>query len=270
MPENTKENATAGPAFSPAASPVSTKIPVPMITPTPKTVSCKGPSSFRSWCSDSSVSAIDCSIVFVRVRFMLVSLPSLPRMGPSRTTRRHFAEECPAPLVPKRQDPDSGPQPPPETARGHPLAAVRRHPRVEPVGRGRPLPCLDPEPTPQRAPSGVDTGRGAGSPLRDPPAARCTGSGADLVPLEQESASGPARRRLLLRPDPDPARRGAVARVDAPRGAAGVRPASGAVPRVPLGAPAVHRVPQAPAGALVPGEGPTGQVAGHHRLWDRL
>ena len=42
MPANTKDSATAGPAFAPAASPVSTKMPVPITTPTPKTVSCSG------------------------------------------------------------------------------------------------------------------------------------------------------------------------------------------------------------------------------------
>jgi len=58
-------------------------MPVPMITPTPKTVSWSGPSSLRSWCSDSSVSAIDCSIVFVRDRFM----PYLHLGWPQMTVR---------------------------------------------------------------------------------------------------------------------------------------------------------------------------------------
>src|SRR3954470_18428733 len=89
MPENTNESAIAGPALAPAASPVSTKIPVPMITPTPKTVSWIGPSSLRSWCSDSSVSAMDCSMVFVRNRFMLHLCSSGPgqfQHGPEPTS----------------------------------------------------------------------------------------------------------------------------------------------------------------------------------------
>ena len=45
MPATTNDSATAGPAFSPAASPVSTKMPVPMTTPTPKTVRSRADSS---------------------------------------------------------------------------------------------------------------------------------------------------------------------------------------------------------------------------------
>jgi len=69
MPAATNERAIAGPAIVPAALPVRTKIPVPMITPIPITVRSIGPSARRSRRSGSSVSAIDCSTVFVRSRF---------------------------------------------------------------------------------------------------------------------------------------------------------------------------------------------------------
>jgi hypothetical protein len=49
-----------------AAMPVSTKMPVPMMTPMPKTVRSQADRSFLSLCWDSSVSRIDCSIDFVR------------------------------------------------------------------------------------------------------------------------------------------------------------------------------------------------------------
>jgi hypothetical protein len=49
-----------------AAIPVRTKMPVPMMTPMPKTVRSQADRSFLSLCSDSSVSRIDCSIDLVR------------------------------------------------------------------------------------------------------------------------------------------------------------------------------------------------------------
>ena len=55
--------------------PVSTKIPVPMITPMPKMVRSQADRSFLSLCSDSSVSLIDCSIDFVRSTPMSASSP---------------------------------------------------------------------------------------------------------------------------------------------------------------------------------------------------
>src|SRR5690606_2071188 len=62
------DSATAGPALSRATCPVSTKMPVPTITPTPKTVRSSGPSARRSRCVGSSVPRIDCSTDFVRSR----------------------------------------------------------------------------------------------------------------------------------------------------------------------------------------------------------
>ncbi len=60
-----------------AAVPVSTKMPVPMITPTPKTVRSSADSDFRSACSGSSVSWIDCSTFFVLKSVLLTGLPPL-------------------------------------------------------------------------------------------------------------------------------------------------------------------------------------------------
>ncbi len=60
-PATTNASETAGPAFSLATLPVRTKMPVPMMTPTPKTVRSKHDSNFFSACSSSSVSKIDCS-----------------------------------------------------------------------------------------------------------------------------------------------------------------------------------------------------------------
>ncbi len=58
----------AGPVMSPAVDAVTVKMPAPITTDTPNTQRCHQLSSFRSWVSGSSVSAIDCSIVFVRQR----------------------------------------------------------------------------------------------------------------------------------------------------------------------------------------------------------
>src|SRR2546426_3341973 len=46
------ETGTAGPAYRAAATPVSTKIPAPIIAPTPSAVRCSGPSVRRSDRSD--------------------------------------------------------------------------------------------------------------------------------------------------------------------------------------------------------------------------
>src|SRR6185295_10135794 len=46
-PEATNDSIRAGPVLSWAATPVSTKMPVPMTAPTPRAVSCSGPSTRR-------------------------------------------------------------------------------------------------------------------------------------------------------------------------------------------------------------------------------
>jgi hypothetical protein len=66
MPASTNDREMAGPALVAAAMPVSTKMPVPMMTPMPKTVRSRADRSFLSWCSGSSVSRIDCSTDLVR------------------------------------------------------------------------------------------------------------------------------------------------------------------------------------------------------------
>jgi hypothetical protein len=59
------ESVIAGPALVLATVPVTTKIPAPMITPTPKISRSRTPRSFFNRCSGSSVSAMDCSTDFV-------------------------------------------------------------------------------------------------------------------------------------------------------------------------------------------------------------
>src|SRR4051794_37948051 len=88
MPAKTKDKATAGPAWTPAAFPVRTKMPVPITTPTPNTVRSSALSRLRSWCSGSSVSAMDCSIVLVRQRFTsITSSPGARTAAPLRVHR---------------------------------------------------------------------------------------------------------------------------------------------------------------------------------------
>src|SRR4051812_24353884 len=58
--------ATAGPESVLATSPVSTKMPVPMMTPTPKTVRSSAERCLRSWCSGSSVSRMESSTDLIR------------------------------------------------------------------------------------------------------------------------------------------------------------------------------------------------------------
>src|SRR5215470_3980400 len=63
----TNESVSAGPALSCAAIPVSTKMPVPMMQPTPKLVSSIGPSTRRSRFSpDISSSSSDNGLVAKR------------------------------------------------------------------------------------------------------------------------------------------------------------------------------------------------------------
>ena len=66
MPATTNENATAGPAVVFATTPVSTKMPVPMITPTPNTVRSRPDRCRLSRCSGSSVSLIESSTDLIR------------------------------------------------------------------------------------------------------------------------------------------------------------------------------------------------------------
>ncbi len=51
MPAVTNDSISAGPVLSCAATPVRTKIPVPMMAPTPRLVSDTGPRTRRSRCS---------------------------------------------------------------------------------------------------------------------------------------------------------------------------------------------------------------------------
>src|SRR3954462_12073657 len=75
MPAITKLIATAGPESVLATSPVSTKMPVPMITPTPKTVRSRAERFFLSWWSGSSVSRIDSSTLLTRALLVATGTP---------------------------------------------------------------------------------------------------------------------------------------------------------------------------------------------------
>src|SRR5207244_4920917 len=71
MPASTMESGTAGPAYSAAATPVSTKIPAPMIAPTPSAVRWSGPRVRLSERSDStSASARSTAMDLVANRVM--------------------------------------------------------------------------------------------------------------------------------------------------------------------------------------------------------
>src|SRR3989442_4381359 len=66
MPASTIESTIAGPACCAAASPVSTKMPVPMIAPMPSVTRLRGPSTrFRECSPVAAASALSCSIDFV-------------------------------------------------------------------------------------------------------------------------------------------------------------------------------------------------------------
>src|SRR5207244_457194 len=66
MPASTIERTIAGPACSAAASPVSTKMPVPMIAPMPRVTRLTGPSTRLSeWSPVCAASAVNCSIDLV-------------------------------------------------------------------------------------------------------------------------------------------------------------------------------------------------------------
>ena len=64
IPATTYESISAGPAMLRAAAPVATKIPAPMIAPTPSEVSCTGPRTRRNLFSPA-ISASSCASDFV-------------------------------------------------------------------------------------------------------------------------------------------------------------------------------------------------------------
>src|SRR3954447_4535581 len=122
MADTTKLSTMAGPATVAAARPVSVKIPAPMMTLTPKTVRSSAVRFFLSWYSGSSVSAMDCSILFVRrtPTGPDTSAPIPPhRRGPANTLTRSL----------RIMDNDSGRQ---DQFPGRVVLEVRRpvHPQV--------------------------------------------------------------------------------------------------------------------------------------------
>ena len=108
----------AGPEFDAATVPVITKMPAPMMTPTPKTIRSRTPRFFFSWCSGSSVSAMDCSTDLVRNRLMPSNLfrparpatraPAHPTLVRRRPDRRSAGSAC-RPCAPARRARAAGP-----------------------------------------------------------------------------------------------------------------------------------------------------------------
>src|SRR4051812_18736849 len=88
MPAMTKENATDGPATVLATTPVSTKMPVPMITPTPKTVRSSADRCLRSLVSGSSVSRIESSTDFTRRMPVVMATSSTAGLAGLRRPRQ--------------------------------------------------------------------------------------------------------------------------------------------------------------------------------------
>src|SRR5262245_48233837 len=81
MPPRVNDKTTAGPAYFAAATPVSTKMPAPMIAPTPRVVRLKAESARRRPASCSVASACSCAIVFLaKSGFMGLSLSRDPQV----------------------------------------------------------------------------------------------------------------------------------------------------------------------------------------------
>src|SRR5918992_3374194 len=97
MPAATNDRATAGPAFSRATCPVSTKMPVPTITPIPNTVRSSADGSLRNRrpVVTPSASLIDCSTGLVLMRLIHRSrdVPSTRERSPDVAGRNQQVPE---------------------------------------------------------------------------------------------------------------------------------------------------------------------------------
>ena len=91
------EMVIAGPELVAATVPVITKIPAPMMTPTPKTMRSRVPRLFLSLCSGSSVSRIDRSTDFVRMTSMRGTLLVTGTYDDEGSARRPTDSPSPAP-----------------------------------------------------------------------------------------------------------------------------------------------------------------------------
>src|SRR4051794_27141572 len=133
MPATTKEIATEGPATVLATTPVSTKMPVPMITPTPKTVRSSADRCRRSLCSGSSVSRMESSTDLIRrVPAATGSSSGAGATGPSR---RPWQPRT-VPAAPHAYAAGMTGTDAPDTPRG---TAGRRAPRAHPRPAGEPI-----------------------------------------------------------------------------------------------------------------------------------
>src|SRR3954447_22559478 len=155
----TNEIATAGPASVLATSPVSTKMPVPMMTPTPNTVRSRADRCFRSWCSGSSVSRMESSTDLMRrvpaaTALLLGSgvqcVIDFPKAAPGNRSRPTYPDQGGRPLPrPSRRAPMSttnSPGTPPAAPLGLPPTNRPRPagaPRSRPTTRVSETPIVD-------------------------------------------------------------------------------------------------------------------------------
>src|SRR2546423_222790 len=91
MPATTNDSISAGPALLLAATPVSTKMPVPMVAPTPILVSCSGPSTRRRRPSPA-ISFRSSSSGFLLNRLLAIGTPPRRVMFSRLREARHRVE----------------------------------------------------------------------------------------------------------------------------------------------------------------------------------
>src|SRR5436309_6049435 len=180
MPATTKERIRPGPALSCAASPVSTKMPAPMMAPTPRAVRLTGPSTRRSRCSPS-ISASRTATGLTAKSWLRSFIPAPP---PGRSLAATPICVGVYPFRPGRVESACAPE-----RRGD----VPRVGRLEPP-RHRPRPC-PPDGAPVEPYHGKDLDRRCGE--EDLPRAAKARDRDTLLPHPQP---GPARERDHQRP----------------------------------------------------------------------
>src|SRR6266581_239390 len=92
MPDITNDSIRAGPVLSWAATPVRTKMPVPMMAPTPRLVSAAGPSTRRSRCSPA-ISFMSVSYDLVAKSGLAIWPPRVGRASPARGLEAYHTDD---------------------------------------------------------------------------------------------------------------------------------------------------------------------------------
>src|SRR5688572_2165867 len=150
----TNETPTAGPDWVCATTPVTTKMPAPMMTPTPKTVRSSPDRLFLSRCSGSSVSRIESSTDLTRRIPAATASPFVDRLrGPAR--RR--ADPLPGSVarVPDRRMPTlTGSAEPPRASGGGTPMSTSDGPATPAPLPIPPSPLADHSPAPRPRPAG--------------------------------------------------------------------------------------------------------------------